>query len=65
MIADGYLLILGETGRLAVARAIPGEYREIASIQLSRNKCWTVPVVARGNMYVRDENHLRCLDLRQ
>jgi outer membrane protein assembly factor BamB len=65
MIANGHLLVLGENGRLAVAKAIPGEYREIGSIQVSRNKCWTVPVLAGGNLYVRDENHLRCLNLRQ
>ena len=65
VIANGHLIVLGENGRLAVARAIPGEYREIGAVQVSRNKCWTVPVLAGGNLYVRDENHLRCLNLRQ
>jgi hypothetical protein len=63
--ADGHLIILGESGRLAVADATPKEYRETASFQFSHNKCWTVPVIANGRLYLRDEQRIACYDLRK
>jgi outer membrane protein assembly factor BamB len=64
-IADGRLVIMGESGRLAVADATPDEYRETASFQFSENKCWTVPVIANGRLYLRDEQRIVCYDLRK
>ena len=57
------LIILGEHGRLAVAEATPDEYREIASFQFSESKCWSVPVVANGRLFLRDESRLACYEL--
>jgi outer membrane protein assembly factor BamB len=64
-VADGRLIILGEYGRLAVAEATPEAYREINSFQFSDQKCWTVPVVANGRLYLRDEQRIVCYDLRR
>lgn len=64
LIADGKLIILGESGTLALAVASPESYQEISSFQFSRNKCWTVPVLAEGRLYVRDEEKSICYDLR-
>jgi len=64
LIVDGKLIILGESGTLALAEATPSEYREISSFQFSRNKCWTSPVLAGGRLYVRDEEKIVCYDLR-
>jgi outer membrane protein assembly factor BamB len=65
LIADGHLIVLSEQGKLAVARATPEAYREKASYQVSRRKCWTVPVLAQGKLYVRDEQQIVCLDLKK
>src|SRR5262249_50197681 len=65
-IADGHLIVLGEEpGKLAVAEATPAEYREKASFVVSPNKCWTVPVLAHGKLYVRDEEQIICLDVKK
>jgi outer membrane protein assembly factor BamB len=65
LIADGHLIVLSESGWLSLAEATPEGYREKAKFQLSRNKCWTVPVLASGRLYVRDEAQIFCLDLRR
>lgn len=65
MLADGHLIVLGEQGRLAVAEATPEAYREVASHQVFRGKCWTMPVLAGGKLYLRDEEDVVCLDLRK
>jgi outer membrane protein assembly factor BamB len=63
-IANGQLIVLGEYGRLALAEATPEGYVEKSWCQVSPNKCWTVPVLAGGRLYVRDEGRLVCLALR-
>ncbi len=65
LIADGHLIILGESGQLALAEATPQGYREKASYRVSRNKCWTVPALANGKLYIRDEEQVLCLDLKK
>jgi outer membrane protein assembly factor BamB len=64
-IADNHLFVLGEYGRLAVAEANPEGYQETASFQFSEGKCWTVPVVANGRLYLRDLSRVICYDLRK
>ncbi len=61
--ADGHLIILGESGTLTLAAATGEGYREEASYRVSPSKCWTVPALAGGRLYVRDESQLVCLDL--
>jgi outer membrane protein assembly factor BamB len=65
LIADGQLLVLGEFGTLYQADATPAGYRQRASVSVSENKCWTVPVLADGKLYIRDESQIVCLDLRK
>lgn len=64
LLADGCLIILGEGGKLALAEATPGEYRERALFQLFDDKCWTVPTLAGGRLYLRTQKEMVCLDLR-
>jgi outer membrane protein assembly factor BamB len=64
LLADGHLIILGEGGKLALAEASPNEYREKARFQLFDDKCWTVPTLAGGKLYLRTQKEMVCLDLR-
>ena len=66
MLADGKLIILSDKGKLAIAEASPTEYKELASAQvLPERKCWTVPVLANGKIYARNnpDGQLVCLDV--
>ncbi len=66
MLADGKLIVLGETGRLVIVEASPDRYEELASAQiLPRKRCWTVPVLANGRIYARNApGDLVCVDVR-
>ena len=64
LLADGYLIILGEGGKLALVEADPNEYNEKARFQLFDDKCWTVPTLAGGKLYLRNQKEMVCLDLR-
>jgi outer membrane protein assembly factor BamB len=64
LVADGHLIVLGEKGQLALVEATPEGYREKASFDVTRRRCWTVPVLAGGRLYVRHQKEIVCLDLR-
>jgi outer membrane protein assembly factor BamB len=64
LIADRRLLILGEHGTLTLAAATPAGYQQVSSYRTSENKCWTVPILADGKLYIRDESQIVCLDLK-
>lgn len=64
MIADGKLIILSEKGKLVIAEVSPEGFRELASAQILKGKCWTVPVLANGKIYARNANgQLVCIDV--
>ncbi len=74
LIAGEYLIVLGENRKLAIAAAIPEDYREVARCDIPfgprvgptfSNRCWVLPALARRRLYVREQQHVLCLDLRK
>jgi outer membrane protein assembly factor BamB len=65
LIADGYLLILGEQGKVALAEATAAGYREKASFRASDSRCWVAPVLSNGRLFIREQQKLMCFDLRK
>jgi outer membrane protein assembly factor BamB len=66
MAAGDKLIVLGETGRLAIAEATPKGYQEISAAKVLEGRCWTMPILANGRIYSRNsEGHLVCLDVRK
>jgi len=64
LLADGKLIIQSEKGDLVFAAAEPAAYKEIARAKVLSGKCWVVPVLANGRLYVRNNaGDLVCLDV--
>jgi outer membrane protein assembly factor BamB len=63
LIADGRLIVLGEQGMLVLAQATPKGYVEEARWQALEDTCWSVPVLANGLLYLRNERRLMAVDL--
>jgi outer membrane protein assembly factor BamB len=63
-LADGHLYVLGDRGKLALVEATPEEFRQKSSVQALTGKCWTVPTLAGGRLYLRNEKQLVALDIR-
>jgi outer membrane protein assembly factor BamB len=57
------LIVLGEQGTLVLAEATPKEYVEEARYEPLNGTCWSVPVLANGKLYLRNEKKLLALDL--
>jgi outer membrane protein assembly factor BamB len=60
---DGHLLVLSEDGKLTLVEATPEGYHEKASCQPLRGRCWAMPVLADGWLFVHNDQELLCLDL--
>ncbi|MDE2808831.1 MAG: PQQ-like beta-propeller repeat protein [Gemmatimonadota bacterium] len=63
IVADGHLVILGEQGNLGLAEAAPEGFVEKANTWVFRSKCWTVPSLADGRLYLRDDKEIVCLNV--
>jgi len=62
--ANDTLIILNERGELITAKASPESFRELARAQPIGKKCWTVPTLANGKLYIRNQSGtLVCLDV--
>ncbi|HPD48007.1 MAG TPA: PQQ-like beta-propeller repeat protein [Anaerohalosphaeraceae bacterium] len=63
---DGRLIILGEKGQLVIARANPAAFEPLVEMQPITGRCWTVPVLANGRIYLRNAvRELVCLEARK
>lgn len=57
--------MLSDKGELSVVRANPAKFELLARSQVIGGKCWTVPVLAQGQLYVRNaKGEVVCLDVR-
>jgi hypothetical protein len=63
LLADGHLIVLGEYGKLALVEATPAGYKEKAGVQILKGKCWTMPTLAGGKLYLRNQSEMLCLDI--
>ena len=63
MLADAHLIILSDRGKLGLAEATPSGYKEVASAEILSGLCWTVPTLANGKLYARNEKEMVCLDI--
>ena len=63
MLADEHLIILSDSGKLGLAEATPSAYNEVSSAEVLSGLCWTVPTLANGRLYARNENEMVCLDM--
>jgi hypothetical protein len=61
--ADGHLIVLGDRGDLALVEATPEAYREKGRAAVLSGKCWTVPTLAGGRLYLRNEREIVALDV--
>jgi len=57
------LVALAEDGNLAIIKATPDAYQEIARTKAFNDKCWTTPAFADGKIYVRSISQGTCYDV--
>jgi outer membrane protein assembly factor BamB len=74
IVVDGYLVVLGENGKLELIKPNPDKLDVVASSDLSQvasadgqplltYPCWAAPVVSHGLLYIRGNDRLICMQL--
>lgn len=64
ILADGKLLILKTDGDLVLAEVNPERYVELGRMHVFNTTARPLPALARGMLFARDEQTLKCIDLR-
>jgi outer membrane protein assembly factor BamB len=64
LLADDHLIVFSEKGELLVAKATPDAFKPIAKTKVLSGRCWTVPTLYGGKLYVRNLKKAACVDLR-
>lgn len=63
--AGNHLIVISAKGELMVAPASPEGFTPTAQAKVLDGKCWTVPVISNGLIYIRNSRgRLVCLDVR-
>jgi outer membrane protein assembly factor BamB len=61
--ASGYLVILSGDGELALVKATPERYEELARFHAITGKTWNHPAIADGKILVRNAQEMACLQI--
>jgi outer membrane protein assembly factor BamB len=62
--ASGHLIITdGSSGEVALVKADPAQFTEVARIQAVSGKTWNVPAIAGGRLLVRNGSEMACYNL--
>jgi outer membrane protein assembly factor BamB len=64
LLAGDRLLITAETGELALVKATPAAFEEIARVPGIEGRTWNVPAIAGGILLVRNANEMAAFDVR-
>lgn len=63
---EGHLICVGERGTVRLVEARPDKYRLKGELKdLLEFKAWAGPALHEGKLYLRDQKHLICVDLRK
>jgi len=61
--ADGKLILLDETGQLAIAKVTPEKLDVLAKAQVTASVSWTLPTLVGTKLYLRDRKNILALEL--
>jgi outer membrane protein assembly factor BamB len=65
MLASGHVIVLTESGELALVRATPTRHEEIVRFPVLDGKTWNHPAMSDGYLLIRNINEMAAFDLRR
>jgi outer membrane protein assembly factor BamB len=63
LLAGGHLVVVTEEGDVALVRATPEEYRELARFPAVEGRTWNIPAIDNGLLLVRNSSEMACFRL--
>ena len=65
MLASGHVIVLTESGELALVRATPTRHEEVVRFPVLDGKTWNHPAMSDGYLLIRNINEMAAFDLRK
>ncbi len=63
ILASGHLIVTSDAGDLALVKATPDQYTEVARFSALQGKTWNYPAIADGRLLVRNANEMAAYDI--
>lgn len=63
LLADGHLIITSDQGEIALIKATPEKYTEVARFAALKGQTWNYPAIAGGRLLVRNSNEMAAYDI--
>ncbi len=60
LLAEGHLIVLTESGEVALVKATPERHQELARFPAIEGKTWNVPAISGGRLLVRNTTEMAC-----
>jgi outer membrane protein assembly factor BamB len=60
---DTHIVVLSGAGELALVKANPERFEELAKFQAIEGKTWNYPAIADGKIFVRNAVEMACYDI--
>lgn len=64
ILASGHLIVLTESGELALVRAAPDSHQEVVKVPALEGKTWNHPAINDGYLLIRNGTEMAAFDLR-
>jgi outer membrane protein assembly factor BamB len=58
LLASGHLVVISESGELALVKATPDGHAEVAKFEAISGKTWAYPAISQGVVYVRNTREM-------
>jgi len=63
LLASGHLIVMSDAGELALVKASPDAYSEVARFAALEGKTWNYPAIAGGRLFVRNGNQMAAYNI--
>ena len=63
LLAGNNLIVITDTGELALVKAAPDQFSELARFQAIEGKTWNYPAIAGGRLLVRNANQMAAYNI--
>ena len=63
LLASGHLILTSDKGELALVKASPDQYTEVARFSALQGQTWNYPAIADGRLLVRNANEMAAYDI--
>lgn len=63
LLAGGHLIISSDKGEVALVKASPDQYTEVARFTALQGQTWNYPAIASGRLLVRNSNEMAAYDI--